>query len=77
MAINVKWIARTHEKLHFLCCSARGPSSVICKDEIFIKLNLPILLVLVGQQEKSLKYFSLSAFNWNWNQINKIRETKL
>ena len=31
--------------------------------EIFVKLNLPIFVVLVGQQEKSQRYFDLSAFN--------------
>ena len=38
-----------------------------CNHEIFIKLNLPILLVLVGQREKSQKYFDLSTFNYNLN----------
>ena len=41
-----------------------------CKHEIFIKLNLPILLVLVGQREKSQKYFDLSTFNQNLNDSN-------
>ena len=31
--------------------------------EIFVKLNLPIFLVLVGQLEKLQKYFDRSAFN--------------
>ena len=44
--------------------------SVICNHEIFITLNLPILLVLVRQREKSQIYFSLSAFNWNLNHSN-------
>ena len=35
--------------------------------DFFIKLNLPLLLVLVRQQEKSQKYFDPSAFNWNLN----------
>ena len=30
---------------------------------LFIKLNLPILLVLVGQQQKSQKFFDLSTLN--------------
>ena len=34
--------------------------SAIC--EIFIKLNLPILLVLVGQRKKLPKCFDLSVF---------------
>ena len=42
----------------------------ICNHEIFIKLNLPILLVLVGQREKSQKYFDLSTFNYNLNDSN-------
>ena len=33
-------------------------------------LNLPILLVLVRQREKSHKYFNLSAFNLNLNHPN-------
>ena len=36
----------------------------------FIKLNLLILLVLVGQQERSQKYVDLSAFNKNLNDSN-------
>ena len=31
--------------------------------QIFVKLNSPILLVMGRQQEKSQKYFDLSAFN--------------
>ena len=34
-----------------------------CKNEIFLKFNLPIFLVLVRQREKSQKYFDLLAFN--------------
>ena len=41
-----------------------------CNHKIFTKLNLPIFLVLVGQQEKSQKYFDLSAFNQNLNDSN-------
>ena len=43
-----------------------------CNHEIFIMLNLPILLVLVRQREKSQKYFSLPAFNWNLNHSNLL-----
>ena len=45
-----------------------------CEHEIFIMLNLPILLVLVRQREKSQKYLSLLAFNWNLNHSN-LRST--
>ena len=72
-AINAWKISLTHEKLHFLHYSVReviyalidvsGHFSVICNHEIFVKLILPILLVLEGQREKSQKYFDLSAFN--------------
>ena len=41
-----------------------------CNDEIFVKLNLPIFVVLVGQREKSQKYFDLSAFNYNLSDSN-------
>ena len=40
-----------------------GPFLSFCCHKIFIKLNLPILLALVGQREKSQKCFDLSAFN--------------
>ena len=36
----------------------------------FIKLNLPILLMLVRLREKSQKHCDLLAFNWNLNQSN-------
>ena len=39
-----------------------GPFSVICNYETFIKLNLPVLQVLVRQREKSQTYFHFSAF---------------
>ena len=45
-----------------------GLFSVILRSWNFIKLNLPILPVLVRQREKSQRYFSLSSFNWNLNQ---------
>ena len=35
-----------------------------------MKLNLPILLVVVGQREKSQKYFDPSTFNKNLNDLN-------
>ena len=35
-----------------------------------MKLNLPIFLVLVGQPEKSQKYFDLSTFNYNLYDSN-------
>ena len=54
MAINVPRIAPNHEKLHFLHCSVRGvlydlinilgPFPSFCNHEIFINLDLPILL---------------------------------
>ena len=34
-----------------------------CNQEIFVKFNLPIFVVLIGQREKSLKYIDLSACN--------------
>ena len=37
---------------------------------IFVKLNLPIFVVLVGQREKSQKYFDLSTFNHNLYDSN-------
>ena len=46
------------------------PFPSFCNHEIFIKLNLPILLVLVGQREKSQKYFDLSTFKQNLNDSN-------
>ena len=39
--------------------------------EIFIKLNLPIFIVLVRHRKKSQKYFDLSALNWNFNNSNR------
>ena len=42
--------------------SVVGPFSP-CNNGIFIKLNLPMPLVLVRQQKISQKYFELSAFN--------------
>ena len=47
-----------------------GPFQPLCNHEIFIKFNLPIHLVLGRQQEKSQKYFDLSALNWNLNHLN-------
>ena len=41
-----------------------------CNQEMFIRLNSPILLVLVKQRQRSQKYFDLSAFNWNLNYSN-------
>ena len=38
-----------------------GHFQSFCIHEIFVELNLPIFVVLVGQQEKSQKYFDLSA----------------
>ena len=40
-----------------------GPFPSFCNYKISIKLNLPILLVLVGQREKSLKYFDISTID--------------
>ena len=34
-----------------------------CNQEIFVKFNLPIFVVLIGQREKSQKYIDLSACN--------------
>ena len=42
--------------------------SVICNHEIFVKLNLPLLLVLVRQREKSRKDFDLLAFKYRVSQ---------
>ena len=62
MAINVQRISLTHEKLHFLHYSVReviyelidilGHFSVILQPRKFVKFNLPIFVVLVGQREK-------------------------
>ena len=41
-----------------------------CDHEIFIKPDLPVLLVLVGQRKKSQKYFDPSAFTYNLNESN-------
>ena len=38
-----------------------APFQPFCYDEILEKLNLPILLVLARQREKSQKQFELSA----------------
>ena len=38
--------------------------------EILINLNLPIHLAMVGQREKSQKYFDLSIFSENLNDSN-------
>ena len=40
-----------------------GPFPVICNHEMFIKLHLSIILVLVGQRENHRKYFDLSVVN--------------
>ena len=58
-----------NEKLHFLHCSWQealhdlinvlGPSQSFCNNEIFVKLNLPMFLVLVRTREKSQKYLNL------------------
>ena len=50
-----------------------GPVRVILQlHEIFIKLNLPILLELVRPREKSQKCVDLSALNWNFNHANLL-----
>ena len=38
-----------------------------CNQDIFIRLNLPILLVPVRQGQRSQKCIDLSAFNYNLN----------
>ena len=43
---------------------------LFCNHEIFIKLNLVIILLLVRKREKSQKYFDLSTFDWNLNDSN-------
>ena len=73
MAIKVQRISLTHEKLHLLQYSVRGVIYALIdvlghfqsfyNYEIFVKLNLPIFVVLVRQGEKSQKYFNLVAFN--------------
>ena len=73
MAINVQRISLTQEKLHFHHYSVReviyelidvlGHFSVILQPLNFVKLNLPVFIVLVGQREISQKYFDLSALN--------------
>ena len=73
MAINLRRISLAHERWHFLHYSVRGAISALidvlghfqsfCNHEIFVKLNLPVLVVLVRQEEKSQKYFNLLAFN--------------
>ena len=62
-------IALCKERLYNLI-NILGPFSSFCNHEIFIKLNLPILLVLEKQQEKSQKYFNLSASNEKLNHSN-------
>ena len=44
-----------------------GHFQSFCNHKIFVKLNLPIFLVLIRQREKSQKYFNHSAFNQNLN----------
>ena len=71
MAINVWRISLTHGKLHFLHYSVRGVIyalidvlghfSVILQHKIFVKLNLPKFVVLVGQRQNHKKYFNLLA----------------
>ena len=74
MAINVKRISLTRERLHFLHYSGQevlyelidvlAIFQSFCSHQIFVKLNLPIFIVLVvGQSETSRKYFDPSAFN--------------
>ena len=68
MAINVQRISLTREKLHFIHYSVRevmyalidvlGMFQSFCNHEIFVKLNLPIFIALIGQREKSQKYFN-------------------
>ena len=65
MAINVWRIPLSPEKLHFLQYSVRGVTyalidvlghfSANCNREIFVKLNLPISVVLVTEGEKLQK----------------------
>ena len=43
-----------------------------CDHKIVIKYNLPILLMPIRQQEKSQKYFDLSAFDWNLNRSDML-----
>ena len=68
MAIDVWRKSLTYEKLPFLHYSVRGVIYPLinnaifqsfCNHEIFVKLNLPIFLVLVKQREKSQEYFNL------------------
>ena len=47
-----------------------APFSSFCSHESFINLNLPILLMLVSQQEKSNKFFNLSISNKIFNDSN-------
>ena len=47
-----------------------GPFLPLCNHDIFIKLKLPIPLVLARQREKSQKYFNRSAINKNLNDSN-------
>ena len=47
-----------------------GPFPSLCNHEIFVKLNLSIFVLLVGQREKSQKYFDPSAFYLNLNDSN-------
>ena len=80
MAINVQRISLTHDKFYFLHYSVReviyalidvlGHFQSFCNHEFFGNLNLPVLVALVGQREKSQKYFDLSAINKNLNDSN-------
>ena len=80
VAINVQRISLTQEKLHFLHHSVReviyelievwAIFQSFCNHDIFVKLNLPMFVVLVGKREKSQKYFDPSAFNYNLNHLN-------
>ena len=73
IAIDVRMISLTDEKLHFNHHSVRGVIyavidvlchlSVILQPCNFCKFFFPIFLVLLRQLEKSQKYFDRLAFN--------------
>ena len=73
LKIYVLVITLEREETPIACCSVLGeslpfdqylgPVSVLLQSLNLTRLNSPIFLMLVRQQEKSQKYFNLLAFN--------------
>ena len=75
---SVLVLERLKRPLRIVLCMERpynlinvlGPFSATLQSWNFMKLILPIHLVLVRQEEKAQKYFDLSVFKWNLNHSN-------